>query len=91
MFVVVPAYGQRKDYYYTSVTGVEVKREKETKNGISKDNYSMNIKTKDDMSQDVSGPADKIQWLMRVLKEKVGSEKFQIIDGSLEEETTTEA
>ncbi|MDW3190753.1 MAG: hypothetical protein R8G66_00220 [Cytophagales bacterium] len=90
MFIVVPAYGQRKDYYYTSVTGVEVKREKETKNGISKDNYSMKIQTKDDMSQDVSGPADKIQWLMRVLKEKVGSEKFKIIDGALEEEESTE-
>lgn len=91
MFIVVPAYGRRKDYYYSSVTGVEVKREKETKNGISKDSYSMKIKTKDDMSQDVSGPADKIQWLMRVLKEKVGSEKFNIVDGSLEEEATDEA
>lgn len=90
MFVVVPAFGQRKDYYYPSVTGIEVKREKVTKNGISSDTYSMKIQTKDDNSLDISDRTDKMQQLMRFLKEKVGSEKFKLVDGSLELEESSE-
>ena len=85
LFIVVPAYGRRKDYYYSSVTGVEVNRQQVTKDGISKDSYSMKIKTKDGMSQSLSGKTDKIQQLMHLLKEKVGSEKFKLMDESIEE------
>lgn len=86
MLVVVPAYGRRKDYSYSSIIGVEVKREKITKNGLSKDSYSMKIRTKDDLSHDISDRTDKMQQLIWFLKEKVGSDKFNIVDGALEEE-----
>lgn len=89
MFVVVPAFGRRKDYYYPGVTGIEVKREKVTKNGVRSDTYSMKIQTKDDNSHDLSDRTDKMQELMRFLKEKIGPEKFKIIDGSLELEESS--
>ncbi len=90
MFIVVPAFGKRKDYQYSSITGIEVKRNKLTKNGISNDTYSMKIKTKDDLFQDISDTTDKMQQLMHFLKEKVGSEKFDITDETIEEEENDE-
>lgn len=89
-YIVVPAYGRRKDHYYSTIQKVVVKRDLTKEDEKVKDDYKINLVAGEDEHQ-ISGETSKVQQLLMLLKEKVSLEKFEFVDEAVPTDESDEA